>query len=110
MDHGGIEALWIEHFLPKTKQILIGVTYRPLTQQDFYSILDVVFSSSNDFLQYETILLGDMNTYVLCSKSYPLLQCLNSFMNMFNLTKGIKEPTRIMFNQLYSHTHYPCFR
>lgn len=92
LDHDGIEALWIELFLPKSKPVLTGVSYRPPTQQDFYSILDFVFSSSNDFLQYETILLGDLNTDVLCSKSYPVL---NHFINMLNLTQVINEPTRI---------------
>lgn len=92
LDHDDLEALWIElFFLPKSKPILVGVTYRPLTQQDYYSILDSVCTSSNDYLQRDTILLRDFNTDVLCSRSYLLLPCLKSFINMFNPTQVINQ-------------------
>ena len=95
LDHTELEAKWIELFLPKSKPILVGVIYRPPSQQNFYTILDVVCSSSSDFLQYETFLLGDFNTDVSCPRTIPLVQCFNSFINMFNFTKVINEPTRI---------------
>ncbi|XP_052224879.1 uncharacterized protein LOC127840502 [Dreissena polymorpha] len=89
-----LEAIFIELFLPKTKPILCGCLYRPPTQQNFYTILDELCSSDTHFLEHETILLGDFNTDVSCRKSYPLLQCFKSFVDMFHFKQLICNPTR----------------
>jgi len=43
--------------------------YRPPNQTNFYSILDTVGSSRNQFHEFETILLGDFNTNELGSNT-----------------------------------------
>jgi endonuclease/exonuclease/phosphatase family metal-dependent hydrolase len=59
-----------------------------------YFRLSVLYLN-NDFLEYETLLLGDFNTDVSSDKSYPLLKCFKSFIHMFHFNQLISEPTRI---------------
>ena len=92
--HDDLEAIWIDLFLPKSKPILCGAIYRPPTQQNFYTILDLVCSRSRAFLEQETILLGDFNTDVSVNSKVPLLQSFKSFINMFHFNQLICEPTR----------------
>ena len=59
----GVESVWAEVLLPKTRPILTGICYRPPRQCDFYELLELSFNEGNDFS--ECILLGDFNTNVL---------------------------------------------
>ena len=94
LNHGCLEATWIEIFLPKTKHILCASIYRHSTQSDFYNIMDVC-SSCIQFTELETILLGDFNTNVLSVKSCPLFKALKYFIVMFDFKQLISEYTRI---------------
>ena len=53
-----LEALWIEILLPKTKGILVGVFYRPPSDGDFLSKLELSLSKTDpgkDFSASDTI-------------------------------------------------------
>ena len=55
LNHEHLEATWIELLLPKTKPIVCASIYRTPNQNNCYSILDIVCSSSNQFHYFETI-------------------------------------------------------
>ena len=95
LDHVDIEATWLELLLPKSRPILCGVIYRPPNQSKFYDLLDRVCSSSVNFCEYETILLGDFNTNVSCSSVCPLLTAFRNFIDMFSFTQLIHNYTRV---------------
>ena len=95
LDNSNLEAVWFEILLPKTRPILCGSLYRPPSQHNFYSVLDSVCSSNNDFTELETILLGDFNTDVSSEQSCTIFQNFKNFTQMFNFKQLIAEATRI---------------
>ena len=87
-----LETLWVDLLLPKTRPILVGVCYRPPTQTNFYSALDLCFNQSNEL---ETIILGDFNTNMLGNCNNNLVKSLNEFCSSHSLSQLINSPTRI---------------
>ena len=95
LNHDDLAATWIELLLPKTKPIICASIYRPPNQTNFYSILDSVCASSNQFHEFEAILLGNCNTNVLGNNTCSLFKSLKSFMYMFNFNQMISEYPRV---------------
>jgi hypothetical protein len=93
--HEELEATWLEILLPKSKPILCGALYRPPKQMNFYSILETVCSSSVHFLEYETILMGDMNTNISSLKKCTLYSSFCDFINMFHFKQLVNNFTRV---------------
>ena len=88
----GIESIWIEILLPKTKPIVVGACYRPPKQNDFLELFEQTLNKLRP--DCEQIILGDFNisfknnTSSIC-KSY------KNILNMFNLKQLINTPTRV---------------
>ena len=90
-----IELLGIDILLPKTKPILVVNCYRPPTCNDFFEKLETCITSSPQYYQQETYLLGDFNTDVSCSSPSFLTKRYANFTRLLNLKQLIKDPTRI---------------
>ena len=83
----GLETVWAELYLPKTKPILVGLSFFvPPKQMDFFSLLEQSCLNCNNFTNSECIILGDFNQ---------LHVSLKHFMSMFDLSQLISNPTRI---------------
>ena len=95
ISHHEIEATWIELLLPKTKPIICGVVYRPPDQSNFYELFEGVCLASSLFNERQCVVLGDFNTNTTGSRRCNLTTSLNAFLNLFNWTQIIKEPTRV---------------
>ena len=54
------ESIFIEIFLPKSKPVLMGISYRP-DKYNFVNCLERTFSDTNVFEFQECYLLGDIN-------------------------------------------------
>lgn len=91
----GIEAMWIDILLPKTKPILIGTVYRPPKDNDFLSVFEEQLNKINPGC--EIYILGDFNICMLHKMSVLYKRYL-SIMAMFNFKQLIKEATRITAN------------
>ena len=87
----GLESLWINVLLPKTKPIQVGVCYRPPTQSNFIEL----FNNSLSHLRSdcETYILGDIN--IDFPSSHPLFSAYKQELNLFDLSQLIDEPTRV---------------
>ncbi len=59
LDCDGLEAKWIDLYLPKTKPITIGVVYRPPKQNNFIDLFESVLSNFTQ--DNEHVVLGDFN-------------------------------------------------
>lgn len=88
----GLETVWAELYLPKTKPILFGVCYCPLKQMNFF--FEQSCLECNSFPDTECIIMGDVNVDIQNSKSN-LFKSLNHFLNTFDLTQVINCPTRV---------------
>ena len=69
----GVEGLWLELFLPKSRGVLIGTFYRPPNtskyhDSDFMSKLEVEISTATS-TDKEVIILGDFNCDLLPTRS-----------------------------------------
>ena len=53
------ESIFIEIFLPKSKPVLIGISYRPPDKYNSVNCLERAFSDTNAFESQECYLLGD---------------------------------------------------
>ena len=90
-----IEATWIELLLPKTKPIVCGVVYRPPDQTNFYELFESLCLDSALFDERECVVLGDLNTNMLGNRRCNLVKSLSAFLDLFNWTQIIKDPTRV---------------
>ena len=106
------ENIFIDILLPKTKPILLGVAYRPLSDMHFVEKLSNSISNSNSFDAQEVILLGDFNVNILDRKNkliykkgyrfsnkddylpLYLTKNYNQLLKSNSLTQLINEPTR----------------
>ena len=61
-DGHGVESLWIELLLPKTKPIVIGTIYRPPKMSDFIDKFENVLCQLKS--DTETIILGVFNIFI----------------------------------------------
>ena len=59
--HVFFSYIFIEIFLPKSKPVLIGTSYRPPDKYDLVNYLERTFSDTNVFESQECYLLGDIN-------------------------------------------------
>lgn len=101
----GMESIWIEILLPKTKGIIVGTCYRPPKQSDFLNFLEQSLNKLNP--ECEQIILGDFN---ICCKSNTssLYKPYKNILEMFNLKQLIKEPTRITSTSSTIIDHIIC--
>ena len=76
LSHDELEAKWIELLLPKTKSILCGVVYRPPQQCNFYNLFEDLCIAHSDFIEKESIILGDFNNDVTKSRRCNLVKSL----------------------------------
>ena len=100
------ENIFLDHLLPNSKPILIGILYRPPDQSGF---LDMVLSATadmEDFDNQEAYILADLNfnlvdksKYILDTKyskvMVPLAKKYSQFCCMHNLKQLIMSPTRV---------------
>ena len=88
----GLEAIWIELLLPRTKGILICSLYRPPTDSGFLSRLETSLSRITPGTEFHV--LGDMNIDFFQSRS-PMLSKYKEILDFFGCSQLIDEPTRI---------------
>ena len=104
-----IETVFFEILIPKMKSILIGIFYRPPTQNEFleHIIKDL---HTIDFTKQEVFILGDFNVNLFYNNKYildekndignliplgPLINKYKELCQTFSLKQLIMEPTRI---------------
>jgi len=87
----GLEAIWADILLPKTKPFLIGCIYRPPKQKDFIHLLDSVLSLCHN---QETYLLGDTNFNVMDNSNSKTKRFVHTC-NSFGFNQLITEITRV---------------
>ena len=88
----GLEAIWVELLLPRTKGILICSLYRPPNDSSFLSKLEL--SLSKIVPGTEFYVMGDLNIDMYLSRS-PLLAKYQEILNFHGCDQLITEPTRI---------------
>ncbi len=91
----GLESVWVNILLPKTKPILVGVCYRPPTHNNFYEHLEDSIVNSDRFMDQECVIMGDFNTNVHQTVDKGLMKHFRNFCRMFDLTQLISDSTRI---------------
>lgn len=100
----GVEAIWTDILLPKSKPILVGTIYRPQTHTDFLDKFDQMLS--NVCFSQETYILGDLN---ICSrKKPPMFHKYNNLITAAGFDQIIKEPTRVDANSKSTIDHILC--
>ena len=87
----GIESIWIEILLPKTKPILVGACYRPPKQSDFLELFEQTLNRLRP--DCEQIILGDFN--ISFKNTSSSCKSYKNILNMFNLKQLIDAPTRV---------------
>ena len=97
LQNEGIEAVWIDLILPKTKPILICIAYRPPKQSNFFAKFEQTLLNYENLPESEFYLLGDINININNSK---VSKCglgisLQEWCNMFDISQIINSPTRI---------------
>ena len=88
----GLEAVWIELLIPRTKAILVCSCYRPPSDGSFLDKLEQSLAKVDP--RTETFILGDLNIDVGNHLS-SLSRSYSTLLNVFGLSQLIKEPTRI---------------
>ena len=88
----GLEAVWIELLLPRTKGILVCSIYRPPADNGFLEKLESSLSKVDP--GSEIHILGDFNIDFSQPHS-PLLSKYTEILDFFGLEQLITEPTRI---------------
>ena len=88
----GLEAVWIELLLPRTKGILICSIYRPPNDNGFLEKLESSLSKINP--GSEIHILGDLNIDFSRPLS-PLMSRYTEILNFYGLEQLVTEPTRI---------------
>ena len=100
LEMSGVDAIWVEIFLPKPRGFPLGTFYRPPNSSDHYnkefitkveSILELASLNST-----EVILMVDFNCDFLAKRTYHQ-ECkhLKSLFKTFNFTQFIDQPTRV---------------
>ena len=91
VDTDGLEVIWCEVLLPKTKPVIVGCCYRPPQQNNFLELLEenITKFSQDD----EVIIQGDVNICFLKKKGQ-LYKGYVNFMKMFGMEQLISEVTR----------------
>ncbi len=92
LEMDGLEAVWLEVLLPKTKPILIGACYRPHKSRSFLQDFEDTIMKFG--LEQEVMILGDINICWLkditgLGRSYKHL------LNMCNFSQLVSDPTRV---------------
>ena len=88
----GLEAIWIELLLPRTKGILVCSLYRPPNDSGFLPKLEHSLSKIAPGTEFH--ILGDMNIDFFQSHS-PMLSKYIEILDFFGCSQLIAEPTRI---------------
>ena len=87
----GMEVIWVELLLPRTKGILACACYRPPSDGDFLSKLEQSLSKVEP--GKELLILGDLNINV--GQSSPLVSKYIDILNVYNCSQIISESTRV---------------
>lgn len=91
----GLEAMWVELLLPKTKGILFCCCYRPPTDESFLAKFENMLSKVE--LGQEIYVLGDLNINFSQKQSTQCKKYIN-ILNLFHCKQIITEPTRTTSN------------
>ena len=87
-----IEAIWIEVVLKRSKNLLVGMVYRPQNSLlEWYNLFESMVNSVS-MSKLPEIVLGDFNVDLL---SVNMSHLLSEMMTCFGLSQVINEPTRI---------------
>ena len=85
-----MESIFFDILLPKSKPILIGVSYRPPNQINFLNNFSDKLNRIFDINSQELYILGDINI----DKKSPLAKQYNEICCLNGLKQLIKSPTR----------------
>ena len=92
----GIEMVYADLLLPKSRPILVGVGYRPPKKSTFFEQLEECFMNTTFNVNSELYLLGDFNCDVSnLSTRNCLIVVFQKFCNLFDLTQIIQDFTRV---------------
>ena len=89
----GVEAIWLDFHLPRSKPFTVCIAYRPPSSRDFYQKLGLCLSKYSE--QSEIIILGDLNADVQSVIPVPSRKDFDELCDDFNFTQLIEEPTRV---------------
>ena len=87
----GMESVWVELLLPKSKGILVGVMYRPPNDSNFLSNLELSLSKISEGSEF--YILGDMN--IDFSRTSSMLNRYREILDDAGCEQVVSEPTRI---------------
>jgi len=90
----GMESIFFDILLPKSKPILVGVLYRPPSQLNFLNFFSVRLNNLSDNNNQEIYIMGDINI----DKKSPLAKEYNEICCLHGLKQLIRLPTRITVN------------
>ena len=95
-----IENIVFDMLLPKTKPILVGISYKPPDQSKFLDKLSIVISRSNTFDNQEVYILGDLNINLINKQKHVLnrIKRYKEFCSRYGLEQLISTLTRITEN------------
>ena len=92
LNNPGLEDLWFEILLPKSKPLYIGVCYRTNNNTKCFTCLENTLSKLRS--DCDLIVLGDFNVCLIKNKG-KLGSSYKQLLNFFSCKQLIKEPTRI---------------
>jgi hypothetical protein len=91
----GLETVWMELLLPKTKSILLNCFYRPPGDSSFLGRFETCLGKVDP--SSEWYILGDMNID-FAKKGSPLCKRCIDLLNLFDCEQMVAEATRITSN------------
>ena len=93
--NSGVESIFVDIHLPKTKPFTVGIFYRPPDKSKFIETITEDFYNLNAE-NNDLFILGDMNINLNEKKSTcPLVKKYEEFISTFGLKQLIQQPTRI---------------
>ena len=93
--NNGVESIFVDIHLPKTKPFTVGIFYRPPDKSKFIETITEDFCNLNTE-NNDLFILGDMNINLNEKKSTcPLVKKYEEFILTFGLKQLIQQPTRI---------------
>ena len=92
MSHDGLEAIWFDLLLPKTKPIVVGTVYRPPDQNGFLDLFEGTLNKVRSDL--ELIILGDFNINFKNFTS-SIQRNYVDILKLFGINQLIKDHTRV---------------
>ena len=93
--NNGVESIFVDIHLPKTKPFTVGIFYRPPDKAKFIETITEDFYNLNPE-NNDLFILGDMNINLNEKKSAcPLVKKYKEFISTFGLKQLIQQPTRI---------------